>query len=94
MQTHNDACPPLDEITHYTTARLRQSLLIGSHTHHDGHLEEIIGGPKIRPRKRNGLARIARHGHTNEIAISDNGIGRIQLHPAGARQVDLAPSVG
>ena len=66
----------------------------GAHTDLDGHACEIIRGAEIGSPERNSLARIARHSHAYEIAISDNGIGRIQLHPAGAGQIDVAPGVG
>ena len=37
---------------------------------------------------------IPRHGHTDQIAVSDDAVGRIEVDPSGARQVRLHPAVG
>jgi hypothetical protein len=40
------------------------------------------------------LAWIPRDSDADQVAVSNNAIGRIELYPAGARQIDLAPSMG
>ena len=34
-----------------------------------------------------------RDGHSDQIAIADNAIGRIEIHPAGAWKIHLHPGV-
>src|SRR6202007_2171395 len=41
--------------------------------------------------QRNGLARIARDGDTDQVARADNAVCRVKLDPARARQIDLHP---
>src|SRR6202140_1169894 len=60
----------------------------------DLHADEGIGRTEIGAVQRDGLARIARHRNTNEIAGADDAVGGIELDPAGARQIDLDPGVG
>src|SRR5260370_38729637 len=73
--------------------RLRPRLC-RNHVDADIHADERIGRTKVSAVQRDGLARIARHRHTNEVAGADNAVGRIELDPAGARQIDLHPGVG
>ena len=44
--------------------------------------------------QRDRLARIARHRDADQIAGADDAVGRIELDPAGARQIDLHPGMG
>ncbi len=59
----------------------------------DGHVAEVTGRAEVGAGKRHGLARVARDGHADQVAVADDGVGGIELHPAGAGQVDLAPGV-
>src|SRR6186713_1649127 len=84
----------VSERLHGPVAVHLQSRHLGSHTDVDCHVRKIIRGSEVSTPERNGLARITRHSHAYEIAISHNGIGRIKLHPSGAGQIDVAPGVG
>src|SRR5262249_31689343 len=56
---------------------------------------EMIGrktGPRARHRHR--LARITRDSDADQVVIADDAVGRIELDPAGARQVNLEPGMG
>src|SRR4030088_1044333 len=60
----------------------------------DVHAHICIGRTEIGAVQRDGLARIARHRHPNEVAGADDAVGGIELDPAGARQIDLYPCMG
>src|SRR4030088_1544970 len=60
----------------------------------DVHAHICIGRTEIGAVQRDGLTRIARHRHPNEVAGADDAVGGIELDPAGARQIDLYPGVG
>ena len=53
-----------------------------------------VGRSEVSAVQRDRLARIARHRHADEISRSDDAVGRIELDPAGARQIDLYPGMG
>ena len=40
------------------------------------------------------LAWIAHHRDTDQVAVADDPAGRIEIDPAGARQIDLDPGMG
>src|ERR1700682_4337630 len=70
-----------------------------SHVHRndvdaDLHADIRIGRTEIGAVQRDGLARIARHRHANEVLGADNAVGGIELDPAGARQIGLNPGMG
>src|ERR1700738_5552695 len=70
-----------------------------SHVHRtdvdaDLHADIRIGRTEIGAVQRDGLTRIARHRHPNEILGADDAVGGIELDPAGTRQVGLNPGVG
>ena len=70
-------------------------LLVADRNHVDAdlHADEGVGRAEIGAVQRDRLARIARHRDTNEIAGADDAVGRIELDPAGARQIDLHPGM-
>src|SRR5215470_10272822 len=43
--------------------------------------------------QRDRLARIARNSDADQVAAADDTVGRIELDPAGARQIDLHPGM-
>src|SRR5262249_39215958 len=59
----------------------------------DLHLAEGVGHAEIDPMQRDRLTRIARHRDADQVAAADDAVGRIELDPARARQVDLHPGV-
>ena len=59
----------------------------------DLHADEGVGRAEIGAVQRDRLARIARHRHTDEVAGADDAVGRIELDPARARQIDLHPGM-
>ena len=61
-------------------------MLTSMPTKASGHLIGAVQG--------DGLARIARDRDANEVAVADDAVGRIELDPAGARQIDLHPGMG
>src|SRR5450432_3860879 len=65
-----------------------------NHVDTDLHADIRIGRTEIGAVQRDGLARIACHRHPNEIPGADDAVGRIELDPAGARQIDLNPCMG
>ena len=60
----------------------------------DVHAKKGAGRSGIGAVKRNGLSGIACHRDTNEIAVADNAVGGIELHPARTRQISPHPRMG
>ena len=58
------------------------------------HAEFIFRIAPIAAAQRNSLIGRPGNRHPDQVAISDDPIGRIELNPARARQVNLAPRVG
>ena len=58
------------------------------------HADEDIGWPKISTMQRQRLHRIACDRDTDQIARALDAVGRIELDPAGVRQIDLYPGMG
>src|SRR4051794_23567780 len=76
-------------------SRLRLRILrFRFHIHLHLHPELVVGAAGIGAGERHRLAGIARDRDADEIAVADDAVGGIELHPAGARQIDLAPGVG
>src|ERR1017187_8884673 len=65
-----------------------------AHGHGDVHAEKGGSGTGISAPQRQNLLLIPRHGNTNQIAVSDDTVRRIEIDPAGARQVRLHPGMG
>src|ERR1700684_2695959 len=61
--------------------------------HSDVHAEEGIAGTREGPPQWQNMFRGPGDGDTNQVAVPHNTIGRIEIDPAGARQVSLHPSV-
>src|ERR1700675_4243059 len=57
----------------------------------DLHADIRVGRTEIGAVQRDGLARIARHRHPNEILGADDAVGGIELDPAAARKINLNP---
>ena len=47
-----------------------------------------------RPPQRQALRRIPCHRDADEIAVADDAVGRIEIDPSRARQIDLQPGMG
>ena len=60
----------------------------------DLHADKRVGRAQIGAVQRDRLARIARHRDADQVAGADDAVGRIELDPAGARQIDLHPGMG
>src|SRR6266481_2414020 len=58
------------------------------------HADEGVGRPEIGAMQRDRLARIAGDCDANEVAGTDDAVGRIELDPTVARQIDLHPGMG
>src|SRR4051812_33458587 len=73
----------------------RKALRSGFRLHVDLHLKAKLVGriTPIASPKRNRLARRTRDGDPDEVAIADDAVGRIELHPARTRDIDLAPGM-
>src|SRR3954463_12313172 len=67
--------------------------LRGRHVHLDRHPVEITRLTHPRAGEWHGLPGIACHRDPDQVAIADNAVGRIELHPTGAGQIDLAPGM-
>src|ERR1700712_85610 len=65
-----------------------------NHIDVDVHADERVGRTQISAVQRDRLARIAGDCDTDEIAAADDAVGRIELDPAGARQIGLHPGMG
>ena len=59
----------------------------------DAHSQVVGREPRPGTMQRYCLARIAHHRHTNEVAVTNDAIGWIEINPTGSRQIDLCPSV-
>ena len=64
------------------------------HVHIHRHAEKIARRTGEGAGERHRLGRVARDGHADQILAADQPIGRVELDPAGAGQVDLHPGVG
>ena len=70
---------------------LRDDVLFDD-AHLDVHAAESRSGTDERAVQRQGVPMVPRHGHSNEIAISDDAVGGIEVDPSGSRQVCLHPA--
>jgi len=73
--------------------RVRARCGLGSHLDLYGHTERIRrkAGPGAGDRHR--LPRIAGHGHADQIVVADDAVRRVELDPAGSRQINAQPGV-
>ena len=58
------------------------------------HTTGTLAIPPIRAEQGDGLARHPGHRNANQISVSDDSIGRIELDPAGTADVNLTPGMG
>ena len=63
------------------------------HLDGDLHAQFVAGSAEIGAGQRRRLGRIARDRDPDEILAADEPIGRVELDPSRARQIDLAPGV-
>src|SRR3954451_13865715 len=60
----------------------------------DVEIEEVVARAEEGAVHRDSLARVAGDGDPDQVVATDNAVGRVELDPAGGRQVDLRPGVG
>ena len=60
----------------------------------DVHFDEVVRRSVIGTLQRESLERLACHGDADQVGAADLAVGRIELDPAGAGQVDLDPGMG
>src|SRR6266404_4230367 len=74
--------------------RCRGRLALGGNLDLDGHAERVGGktGPGAGDRDR--LTGVPGDRDPDQTVIADDAVGRVELGPAGARQVDLQPGMG
>src|SRR3954462_3705411 len=68
-----------------------QAFGMRAHLHGDAHAVLVRSVALIRAVQRDGLPGVAGDADADEVAIADDAVGRIELHPTGAWQIDLAP---
>src|ERR1700728_1912887 len=73
--------------------RLWRSVPAALHLHVNRHPKTLCGPAKPTTGQRHGLAGIPCHGDPYQVLASDNAVGRIELDPAGTRQINLTPGV-
>src|SRR5205807_5115472 len=60
----------------------------------DIHAEEVGGKPGPGAGQRHRVPRVAHYRDADQIAVADDAVGRIELEPAGAGDIDLQPGMG
>ena len=63
------------------------------HVHGDFHSEFIVSIAPVATGERNRLLGCPGDSHPDEVTVADDAVGGIEFDPAGAGDVDLAPSV-
>src|SRR5262245_3123207 len=74
--------------------RGRVRLGLGGDLDLDGHAERIGRKPGPGAGDRHRLTRVAGDRDADQAVVADDAVGRIELDPAGTRQVNLEPGVG